>query len=330
MIRVVALWRAELGCKGQKAWLKEFERLQYQALRKCTGTTLGASREQVNHIARVQDVKTILESTQVRYLARCATDPTTTSDLWDAPPHLKKPTVADRLMAQAGVKSKEEIEWGGDIERFELQQINLQCGPYTPTTTWEKAISLISRTSMYTDGSRSEAGVVGGGYYLQQGQVGVRVGTIATVWDREITGMKMGLKAADNKEDKVKILSDSKEAIQAVINVGRRGKARTKDLAQLGKEIRNRQNLYGPDNVTVGWVKAHVGIEGNERADEMAKMGAAKEGRNYVTEGALRQWEKARTRDNRAKSGHLDAMKCDRHTASTYTQLRTNRGNLAS
>ena len=81
MIRVVALWGAELGWKGQKAWLKEFERLQYQALRKCTGATLGASRQRVNYIARVEDVKTILDSSQVRYLARCAADPATTSGL---------------------------------------------------------------------------------------------------------------------------------------------------------------------------------------------------------------------------------------------------------
>ena len=327
---MVALWGAELGWKGQKLWLKEFERLQYQALRKCTRVTLGASREKVNYIARVEDVKTILDSTQVRYLARCATDPATTLDLWDAPPYLKKPTVADRLLVQAGVKSKEEIEWGGDVDRYEVQETNLQCGPSTPTTTWEKAISLTDRTSTYTDGSRSEERVVGGGYYLHQGQLGVRVRTMATVWDGEVTSMKMGLKAAGNIDDKVVILSDSKVAIQAVINAGRRGKARTRDLAQLGNEIRSRQSLYGPDNVTVGWVKAHVCIEGNERADEMAKMGAAKEGRNHVTEGGLRQWEKARRRDNRVKNGHLDATKWDRHTASTYTQLRTKRGNLAS
>ena len=30
------------------------------------------------------------------------------------------------------------------------------------------------------------------------------------------------------------------------------------------------------------------------------------------------------------RGGHLDVTKWDRHTASTYTQLRTNRGNLAS
>ena len=95
MIRVVALWGAELRWQGQIAWLKEFERLQYEALRKCTGATLSASREKFNYIARGEDVKTILDSTQVRYLARCATDPATTSDLWDARPHLRKPMVAD-------------------------------------------------------------------------------------------------------------------------------------------------------------------------------------------------------------------------------------------
>ena len=150
------------------------------------------------------------------------------------------------------MKSKEEIEWGEDIERCELHETNLQCGPNTPTATWEKAISLTKRTPIYTDGSKSDAGVVGGGYYLQQDQLGPRVGTIATVWDGEITGMKMGLRAAGNTEEKVIVLSDSKAAIQAVINAGRRGKARTRDLARLGQHIRNQQDLYGQDNVAVG------------------------------------------------------------------------------
>ena len=145
------------------------------------------------------------------------------------------------------------------------------------------------------------------------------MGTIAAVWDGEITGMKMGLRAAGNTDNKVIILSDSKAAIQGVINARRRGKARIRDLVQLGNDIRSRQDLYGPDNVTVGWVEAHVGIEGIERADEMAKIGAAEEGRNNVTEGGLGQWEKARRRDNRGESGHMNATKWDRHTASTYT-----------
>ena len=176
----------------------------------------------------------------VRYLARCATDRTTTSDLWDAPPLLQKLTVADRLLAQAEVKSKEEIEWGEDIYRFELHEVNLQYGPNTPKSIWEKAISLTKRSPIYMDGSKSHEGVVGGGYNMRQGQLGVGVETMATVWDGEITGMKMGLKAAGNTEEKLIILSDSKAAIQAVINAGRNGKARTRDLAHLEQHIRNR------------------------------------------------------------------------------------------
>ena len=66
-----------------------------------------------------------------------------------------------------------------------------------------------------------------------------------------------------------------------------------------------------------------MGIEGNERADEMAKMGAAKEGRDHITEGGLRQWEKAKRLENRVRVGHLDATKWDRHNASMCTQLST-------
>ena len=80
---------------------------------------------------------------------------------------------------------------------------------------------------------------MGGGYYNEQGQLGVRVGTMATVWDGEITGMKMGLRAAGNTDNKVIILSDFKAAISTVINAGRRGKARTRDLVQLRNDIRN-------------------------------------------------------------------------------------------
>ena len=59
---MVALWGAELGWKGQRAWVREFERVQYQALRKCTGATIGASREKVNLMARVEDDETIHNS----------------------------------------------------------------------------------------------------------------------------------------------------------------------------------------------------------------------------------------------------------------------------
>ena len=81
MVRVVALWGAELGWRGQKDWKRELERLQYQALRKCTGAVLGANRQKVNVIAAVEDVETILQATQTRYMAKCMADPSTTADI---------------------------------------------------------------------------------------------------------------------------------------------------------------------------------------------------------------------------------------------------------
>ena len=74
-MRVIALGGAELGWRGQKEWRKQFERLQCQALRKCTGAVLGANKDKVNAIAGVEDVETILYSSQQRYMARCIADP---------------------------------------------------------------------------------------------------------------------------------------------------------------------------------------------------------------------------------------------------------------
>jgi len=51
MIRAIALWGAELGCRGQRDWEQEFEQLQYQALMQCTGATRGSRKELVRQIA---------------------------------------------------------------------------------------------------------------------------------------------------------------------------------------------------------------------------------------------------------------------------------------
>src|SRR6266576_305442 len=143
MIRVVALWGAELGWRGQREWRKQFERLQYQALRKCTGAVLGANISKVNAIAGVEDVDTILDSTQARYMARCMSDPTTTKDLWIAaqrenkgrswdplaPPWTPKKgqkrkegyhTIATRLLGTVGTSDMDTISWGQTIPKYDI------------------------------------------------------------------------------------------------------------------------------------------------------------------------------------------------------------------
>jgi len=40
------------------------------------------------------------------------------------------------------------------------------------------------------------------------------------------------------------------------------------------EEVRKRQKNLGPDTIRFAWVKAHVRTSSNERADQMAKLGA--------------------------------------------------------
>ena len=73
--RNIATWGAELGWGGRENWEREFSRLQYQALRKATGTVQGTSAEKVNQMAGVEDVPTHLDNCQVRLVARSVEDP---------------------------------------------------------------------------------------------------------------------------------------------------------------------------------------------------------------------------------------------------------------
>ena len=93
------------------------------------------------------------------------------------------------------------------------------------------------------------------------------------MWDGEIAGIRRGLETVDRGR-KVLVLSESQAAIAAVKRAGRTGKARTRDLRKVIQEIRRRQEMLGLGAVRFGWVKAHVDIFGNEKADEQAKMGS--------------------------------------------------------
>ena len=78
-----------------------------------------------------------------------------------------------------------------------------------------------------------------------------------------------GLKIAhgnDRDFDKVRILSDSQSALQALRNIdteSRLVKDTKLSLNELSKHI----------DVELGWIKAHVNHKGNEMADTLAKTG---------------------------------------------------------
>ena len=76
------------------------QKLQNQALRKCTGAAYRSSGEKVERIAGVEPVDTILDGAQTRFFARAVADPAAIGDLWSAT--LKPDNQDDELTEEEG------------------------------------------------------------------------------------------------------------------------------------------------------------------------------------------------------------------------------------
>lgn len=112
---------------------------------------------------------------------------------------------------------------------------------------------------IYTDGSMSEEGRVGGGWCCSEGgscKGSGGLGRMATVWDGEVAGLKKALERAPSHW-KILLLIDSQAAIAAAVKARKRGNHRTADLGSLVSEVRKRQEELGEGAVRLEWVKAH-------------------------------------------------------------------------
>ncbi|KAI4086015.1 MAG: hypothetical protein L6R37_008452, partial [Teloschistes peruensis] len=89
-----------------------------------------------------------------------------------------------------------------------------------------------------------------------------------------------------------------------------------------------RRLTRGNRTVKIVWGKAHIGIEGNERADEAAKEGTTQPEVRIITSGGLRQWDNALRKEERGGTdlGKRRIMDLSRKTVTNYTRCRTNRG----
>lgn len=82
--------------------------------------------------------------------------------------------------------------------------------------------------------------------------------------------------------------------------------------------------------VRFGWVKAHAGISGNERADLMAKAGCRESLLPQITEGGVRaMWKRVRqSKRARMGLGLGRVVRWDRRAVLRYTHLRVGTGDL--
>ena len=113
----------------------EGSRLQYQALRKATGTVQGTSAEKVNQIAGVESVDIHMDNNQVRFVARCVEDPTKLGDMLpvgfgDAGGVLSMTnfnTAGKKDLTRAvSILPEGKPLWGGTCPRIDIEEVDVR------------------------------------------------------------------------------------------------------------------------------------------------------------------------------------------------------------
>ena len=139
-----------------------------------------------------------------------------------------------------------------------------------------KSKPIPSQLNVYTDGSKTKQGA-GAGYVIMQGKGklihadSIHLTENATIFQAELIAIKEAATLLTTLQETegqyIKIFCDSQAALQAL-------KSNT-CKAQTVKDTHDAlNNLYTcAKMVRLTWVKAHIGIDGNELADEYAKLG---------------------------------------------------------
>ena len=181
----------------------------------------------------------------------------------------------------------------------------------------------LSQYNAFTDGSRQEE-KTGAGLVLYKGQQEINCNRYslpdyATVFQAEVLAVREAAKTLSNMNDPgmnfVKIFVDSQAAISAIGNplVTSRVVAQAVEaLNVLAGRVRA---------VTLVWIPAHKGHIGNERADVLAKEGAAQaEGSSKIKIGRPAATVKSKIKENISREWQEEWTSHDiaRHTKSFY------------
>lgn len=174
--------------------------------------------------------------------------------------------------------------WADHLENIDIPEEIDNLVPITEITTFnvnlesmqgQSKYRTMSQYNIYTDGSKLD-GKVGAGFAIYRGREEIANGNSrlhddCTVFQAELKAIYDAVTLANTMTDErlqyIKIFCDSQAAMLAI----RSNKKRTRLVDETIKELNRLMNKAR--RLTIVWTKAHVGTIGNERADELAKIG---------------------------------------------------------
>ena len=145
---------------------------------------------------------------------------------------------------------------------------------HTDAKTIEDAELFRSDTNIYTDGSKLDTGQVGASYVIydpngRRTTKKLKLNKCCSVFQAELLAIADALRWASEKlKSDATIFSDSLSAINAIENY-----SHTSPL--VNRIHKSLHELNGRHSIRFVWVKAHIGIPGNEEADVLAKQAAS-------------------------------------------------------
>ena len=157
------------------------------------------------------------------------------------------------------------------------------------------------------------------------------LGTIATPGDAELQGLLLALQLTSGL-DQVLLLSDSLQASIACLHKLAQGTQSPRSGIEVRIKRALRQRGSSQMDTGTSWVRAHIGINGNEKADTEAgirsHLGQLLSEPGTATEAGIRQLSKQARAAHRSTPslGLGKRTMWPRQPLSAYTWMRTNRG----
>ena len=191
---------------------------------------------------------------------------------------------------------------------------------------------------IYTDGSSHELGV-GSGIFITEAdkepkletenepqpdnEISISLSPTTTIFQAEITAISNAAAVLLSKANQnIALITDSLSCLQTLRNPVTKTKTKLECIANLNQLAHN-------NNVTLMWVPSHCGVDGNERADLLANIGAALETMGPMPGPFIAECVIKRESKELAKSTFADCWSLSKKGAATKNIIRQIKGKIS-